>query len=158
MCNTTHWAEGRVTLPYMYSRRYQLSTNLWICLAQKSRAWFTMRSCRNISTNTLWSHSNRKSSRSGKGDQNGIKQSMFLLGADQGIKNSEQLISTNQHILSDTKEAWKCFCPFNPWIKWSRALEGNVQAIKDNFHWLRFLIPVANASTGHIQVTTPCLA
>jgi len=30
-------------------------------------------------------------------DQNGIKQSMFFLGTDQGIKtNSEQLISTNQ--------------------------------------------------------------
>jgi len=58
---------------------------------------------------------------------------MFLLGADQEIKkNSEQLISTNQHILSDTKEAWKHFCPFNlessdhePWkgmIKRSRTI------------------------------------
>jgi len=40
-------------------------------------------------------------------DQNEIKQSMFLLGADQGLKtNSNLLISTDQHILSDTKEAW----------------------------------------------------
>ena len=37
--------------------------------------------------------------------QNEIKGSTFVLGADQGIKtNSEQLISTNQHILSDTVE------------------------------------------------------
>ena len=40
-------------------------------------------------------------------DQNEIKWSTFLLGADQGIKmNSEQLISTDQHIVLDTKETW----------------------------------------------------
>jgi len=46
-------SRGRVTLPYMYNRRYQFFTNLWICLAQKSRAWFTLRSYRNTFTNTL---------------------------------------------------------------------------------------------------------
>ena len=36
-------------------------------------------------------------------DQNGIKWSAFLLGADQGTKtNSEQLISTKKHILLNT--------------------------------------------------------
>ena len=36
-------------------------------------------------------------------DQNGIKRSMFILGADQGFKtNSEWLISTDQHTFSDT--------------------------------------------------------
>ena len=44
---------------------------------------------------------------------NGIKLSMFFLGADQGIKmNSEQLvISTDQCIFSDAREAWQRFCP-----------------------------------------------
>jgi len=33
----------------------------------------------------------------------------------QGIKmNPEQLILTNQHILSDTKKVWQHFCPLNP--------------------------------------------
>lgn len=30
------------------------------------------------------------------------------------FRNSEQLIPTNQHILSDTKEGWQHFCPLNP--------------------------------------------
>ena len=30
------------------------------------------------------------------------------------------------------------------------------QAIKDDFHPSKFLIPVANASTGDVYVTTPC--
>ena len=43
-------------------------------------------------------------------DQNGIKLSMFLFGADQGIKtNSEQLISTDQRISLDSTEAWLHF-------------------------------------------------
>ena len=43
-------------------------------------------------------------------------------------------------------------------IKQSRALERSNQAIKDDFRWSRFLIPVANTSTGDVYVTTPCLA
>ena len=43
-------------------------------------------------------------------DQDGIKQSMFFLGADQEM-NSERLISTDQHIFSDTEEVWLHFCP-----------------------------------------------
>ena len=67
------------------------------------------------------------------------------------FRNSEQLIPTNQHILSDTKEAWQCFCPLNPFnIKQSRAPEGNDQAIRDNFLRSRFLILVANASVVNI--------
>ena len=43
-------------------------------------------------------------------DQNGIKRSMFFLGANQGIKtNSERLISTDQRTFSDTLEAWLRF-------------------------------------------------
>jgi len=41
-------------------------------------------------------------------------------------------------------------------IKRSRALEQSDQAIKDDFHWSRFLIPVTNASTSEEYVTTPC--
>ena len=48
------------------------------------------------------------------------------------------------------------FCPLNSRrIKQSRALEQSDQAIKDDFHWSRFLIPVTNASTGDVYVTTP---
>jgi len=48
------------------------------------------------------------------------------------------------------------FCPLNSHrIKQSRALEWSDQAIKDDFHRSRFLIPVANASTGDLYVTTP---
>lgn len=51
------------------------------------------------------------------------------------FRNSEQLIPTNQHILSDTKEAWQRICPLNPCnIKQPRASEGRDQAIRDNFH------------------------
>jgi len=39
----------------------------------------------------------------------------FFLGADQGIKtNPKQLISTDRHAFSDTKEAPLHFCPLNP--------------------------------------------
>ena len=41
-------------------------------------------------------------------------------------------------------------------IKRSRSAEGSNQAIKANFCRSKFLIPVANASVGDIQVTTPC--
>jgi len=41
-------------------------------------------------------------------------------------------------------------------IKRSRASEQSDQAIKDDFHRSRFLIPVANASTADVYVTTPC--
>ena len=48
------------------------------------------------------------------------------------------------------------FCPSNSRrIKQSRASEWSNQAIKDDFHWSRFLIPVTNASTGDMYVTTP---
>jgi len=48
------------------------------------------------------------------------------------------------------------FCPLNSRrIKRSRASERSDQAIKDNFHQSRFLIPVTNASTGNVYVTTP---
>ena len=48
-------------------------------------------------------------------------------------------------------------CPLNSCrIKRSRASERSDQAIKDDFHRSRFLIPVANASTGEVYVTTPC--
>ena len=51
------------------------------------------------------------------------------------------------------------FCPFNSHrIKRSRASERSDQAIKDDFPRSRFLIPVANASTGDVYVTTPCIA
>ena len=40
-------------------------------------------------------------------------------------------------------------------IKRSRSTEGSNQAMKDDFFRSRFLIPVANASIGDIQVTTP---
>jgi len=81
---------------------------------------------------------------------------MFLLGADQGtMTNSQWIKATNQHIFSDTKKVWQSFCPLNPGkIKQSRAWEGNDQVIKDNFHQSIFLIPVTNASTGDMQVTT----
>jgi len=49
------------------------------------------------------------------------------------------------------------FCPLNSRrIKRSRASEQSDQAIKDDFHRSRFLIPVANTSTGELYVTTPC--
>jgi len=48
------------------------------------------------------------------------------------------------------------FCPLNPRrIKQSRVLEQSNQAIKDEFHWSWFLIPVANVSTGDVYVTRP---
>jgi len=51
------------------------------------------------------------------------------------------------------------FCPLNSRrIKQSRASEQSDQAIKDDIHRSRFLIPVANASTGDVYVTTPWLA
>ena len=43
---------------------------------------------------------------------------------------------------------------FRSIIKRSRASERNDQAIKDDFHRSKFLIPVANASTGDVYVTT----
>ena len=50
------------------------------------------------------------------------------------------------------------FCPLNSHrTKRSRALERSDEAIKDDFHRSRFLIPVANASTGDVYVTTPCI-
>jgi len=49
------------------------------------------------------------------------------------------------------------YCPLNyRKIKQSRASKWSDQAIKDDFHRSRFLIPVANASTGNTYVTTPC--
>ena len=46
------------------------------------------------------------------------------------------------------------FCPLNcRRIKRSRALEWSDQAIKNDFHRPIFLIPVANASTGDVDVT-----
>ena len=58
-------------------------------------------------------------------DQSGINWSFFS-GAHYRTKmNSEWLVSTIQHIFSYTKEVWLC-----------------------NFHWSRFLIPVANTSMG----------
>jgi len=49
--------------------------------------------------------------------------------------NPEQLILTNQHILSDTKKVWQHFCPLNPCkIKQSKTSEGNDQVIQDDFH------------------------
>ena len=47
----------------------------------------------------------------------------------------------------------QCFCSI---IKRSRASEQSDQAIKDDFHGSKFLIPVTNASTGNVYVTTPC--
>jgi len=38
---------------------------------------------------------------------NGVKWSSFFLGANQGIKmDCEQLILTDHHVFSDTKELW----------------------------------------------------
>jgi len=45
---------------------------------------------------------------------------------------------------------------FRSIIKRSRASERSYQAIKDDFHRSKFLIPVANASTGDVYMTTPC--
>jgi len=48
------------------------------------------------------------------------------------------------------------FCPLNSCrIKHSRASEQSNHAIKDDFHRSRFLVAVANASTGNVHVTTP---
>ena len=48
------------------------------------------------------------------------------------------------------------FCPLNSHkIKRSRALKWSNQTIKDDFYWSRFLIPVANVSTGDAYVTAP---
>ena len=89
-------------------------------------------------------------------DQNGIKLSMFLFGADQGIKtNSEQLISTDQSISLDSTEAWLHFVLWIP-VKPSDQEPQN-RVIEDDFHWSRFLIAVANTSMGDAYVTTPCL-
>ena len=84
---------------------------------------------------------------------------MFFLGVDQGIKmNSERLISTDQHIFTDTKEAWLRFLSFDPCtIKPSRVLEGNDEAIKDDFHQSSSLIPVANTSTVDTVYTSDYL-
>ena len=96
-------------------------------------------------------------------DQNGIKRSTFFLGADQGIKtNSQRLKSTDQctfwHFLRYLA-GMATFCPLNSRrIKRSRASERSDQAIKDDFYRSRFLIPVANASTGELYVTTPCFS
>ena len=93
-------------------------------------------------------------------DQNGIKRSTFFLGADQGIKtNSQRLKSTDQctfwHFLRYLA-GMATFCPLNSRrIKRSRASERSDQAIKDDFYRSRFLIPVANASTGDVYVTAP---
>ena len=40
-------------------------------------------------------------------------------------------------------------------IKRSRASERSDQVIKDDFHRSKFLIPIANDSTGDVYVTTP---
>ena len=50
-------------------------------------------------------------------------------------------------------------CPLNSRrMKHSRASERSDQAIEDDFHQSKFLIPVANASTGDVYVTTPCIS
>jgi len=94
-------------------------------------------------------------------DQNVIKRSAFFLGAHQGIKtNSERLKSTITHFLRYLAGVGT-FCPLNSRrIKGSRASEWSDQAIKRSrtiFTDHRFLIPLANASTGDVYVTTPCL-
>ena len=53
-------------------------------------------------------------------------------------------------------EGMATLCPLNSRkIKRSRASEWSDQAIKDDFHWSRFLIAVTNTSTGDAYVTTP---
>ena len=89
-------------------------------------------------------------------DQNGIKRLTPFLGADQGIKtNSERLISTDQCTFLDTKEAWLCFVLWTPLNQAIKSLEQSNQVIKDGFHRSRFLLPVANTSTGDTYVTNP---
>ena len=76
------------------------------------------------------------------------------------MMNSEQLISTNQHILSDTKEAMLLsFETFK--TKWSRASEGrwsrNIFNDQDSWSWSQTLLQAvykwislaAHRSTGH---------
>ena len=88
-------------------------------------------------------------------DQSGIKRSTFFFGADQGIKTNSEQQST--HFLTYYGGV-ATFCPLNSRkIKRSRASERSDQAIKDDFHRSRFLIAVANASTGDAYVTTPCM-
>ena len=87
-------------------------------------------------------------------DQNEIKQSVFSLGADQD-KFWVTNIKWSMHFLRYLAGI-PTFCPLNSRrIKRSRASERSDQAIKDDFHRSRFLIPVANASTGDVYVTTP---
>ena len=71
--------------------------------------------------------------------------------------NSERLhvLSTDQRTFIDTKEEW-LHVRFVRKIKQSRASKQSDQVIKDDFNRSRFLIPVANASTGNAYVTTPC--
>jgi len=93
-------------------------------------------------------------------DQNGIKRSTLFLGADQGsMTNSERLnyINRSTHFLRYLGGVAR-FCPLDsPRIEQSRASEWSDQAIKDDFHRSRFLIPVTNASTGDMYVTNPCM-
>ena len=85
---------------------------------------------------------------------------MFLLGADQRIKTNswETNINRSAHFLRYLAGV-AMFSPFNSHrIKRSRASEWSDQAIKDDFHRSRFLILVANASTGDVYVIAPWAA
>jgi len=68
---------------------------------------------------------------------------MFFLGADQGINmDSEQLIINRSMHFLRYLAGIVTLCPLNSCrIKRSRALEQRDQAIKDDFHRSRFLIP-----------------
>ena len=71
-----------------------------------------------------------------------IKQSKPFLRADQG---DLQTVQIEHNLILEPRK-----------IKQSRASEGNDQAIKHMFLWSKILIPVANASTDDVWVTTPC--
>jgi len=90
-----------------------------LALSYKVWGWESQISCRlSDASKTRGSHTHVACRSVCDWDQNGIKRSTSLLGADQGIKiNSERLTSTDQCTFSDTKEVWLHFCPWNQAIK-----------------------------------------
>ena len=86
---------------------------------------------------------------------------VFATG-NQSIKALFESQSRDQgHLQTATKDQ-ECTAAIWPLthkkIKWSRALEGTIKQSSTLFANQKILIPVANASTGNIQVTTPYLS
>jgi len=128
---------------------FRTDTNTYcVCVHNRQCIEYTTRS----STHTRGSHIDAACRSVCNRDQNRIKRSTFFSGTDQFRATNVNWSTYFFRYLGGVAT----FCPLNSCrIKRSRASEWSDQAIKDDFHLLRFLILVTNASTGDVYVNTP---